>query len=488
MSRRLAQLALTAVLCAIAWFCLADRTVPAALVASAISGTLAASLLGRVKEATITGLAAGVLGSVLLVVATTDPSGLTVERGISAAETIAIGTSTTAIAALLFAVARMHAGSRWPSRRLMGTLLATAVVVWFVVFTLLAVSPRLATYDEPAEPGSYSYDADLYLQTYQYMENGDSYYHALVKAGADDLRLQRSGAVKNGVFVDWAPTVTLVRQPVLFYLWKYAAASGGGIVVLSILVSALVLVTLYWALWPELGPWAAFVPIALIPQMASHAVPPNAFLPDWWAALAVCLSIACLIRRHLFAALVLALIGALFREVAALWLAVLVVGVAAEFVRWPRRREGTTVLVAIACAALFGVAMFVHYGLAASIVSGRTAPGRDLAGIFATSMARGLGERFFAPASYLMGRYEFWGALPAALLLPLGLLGLLLLGRGSQGYVRWLPVAYLAMWVAFTLAIGPHSVYWGQGYTLLAVIGCGVALARVALRAGPTPA
>ena len=470
-------MAIVALICAIAWYCLATRTLSAVLVSSAITGALASLLLKRVWDSALAGLIAGAIGAGLLVVATTDTTGLLVERGIPALETVVVGVTVSAVCAALCSVA----GSRWltSQRKQMfaGACLALTVVTWFVVFTFLVVAPHLTNYDSLAKPGSYGYDASLYLQTYQYMRTGDGYYRALVKAGADDLRLRREGAVKNGVFVGWAPTVALVRQPTLFYFWKYSAPSGGDIVVLSIFVSGLVLAALYWAVLPRLGTWAALVPIVLFPQMASHAVPPNAFMPDWWAALAVCLSVVCLIRGRIALTMVLALIAALFRDIAALWLAVLVIGFAAEYLRKRAPNAGMSALASLTCVALFGAVTALHYRQAASIVSGHSGPGGGLAGIFATSMAHGFDERFIAPASYLMDRYEFQGTTRAVLLLPVGLLGLLLVGRGSRGLTLWLPAIYLASWMAFAVAIGPHSVYWGQHWTLLAVIGCGVALA-----------
>ena len=467
--------------CGIAWYCLAARTLPALLVASAVAGALAAALLRDTAQSSGAGAVAGMLGALLYQAATYDSTGLLVQRGLPSYWLFAIGITVTPVAAALVCFACGRRTNGWPSGAAIGAALSVVVVVWFVVASLLVVVPLMKVIDKPAAPGTYGHDSLTYLRTYQYMKSGDDYYHALVKAAAGNKGLP--GAVKDGQFTSWMSAAAM-RAPYVFRFWALTTRAGGGILVLSVLLAALVLAAFYWAFALEWGVSAVLVPILLVPQLITHTtLVQNVFLPDWWAALVVCLSIACTVRRHLFAALALALVAGLFRDVSALWLALLFAAAVVSYVRKPGRQTGTTAAFAALCVALFVVGVAVHRHDARAVLSAEVlARGPGVMYMLEHSAARSFQDRFLTPASYLMAQYEFQGVIPAVLLLPVGLLGLMFDGRAEKGPYRWLPTIYLAIWIAFMATVGTSSSYWGQHYTVLTIAGCALLLMAIGRR------
>jgi hypothetical protein len=335
---------------------------------------------------------------------------------------------------------------------------------------------------EPA-PKTYAYDGVVNLKTYYLMLGGMNYYDAIITAASGDTRLTGITDGKwNGTWAINSPT--RVREPAAFYLWTVAGHFGApGILWASLLLAIGVWAVWYWALYPAFGQRALSVAFALFPLMVVHMVWYNLFQPDWWAALMLIYSAAFLVRKRFIPAASFALAAALFREVFALYLVVLLT-VAAVF--WLRKKlAGRDVAALGAAFVVFAAAYAAHYMAEAPYMGNLAGKDSTLANTLSL-MGQPLATKFIGPTSYLMFPYGD-AVVPAFVLVIVGAVGLFLLLRDS-GPARFALSGYLLVFLAFLAIVGASSSYWGQDFSMLAVTGCAVLLAGSdRLRTGARP-
>ncbi|MDR3687184.1 MAG: hypothetical protein P4L93_09545 [Coriobacteriia bacterium] len=376
---------------------------------------------------------------------------------------------------VMLGVSVLAMGARWLASRTAPDRAEVArAVLGGVAVTAIAVALILAAYSSPFRlrsthplaAGTYRYDAAIYMNAYFNLLKGMPYYPGFVKAASGDTRLIAEKDVRNGKFYGWAYSASFIRMPWTFYIWR-VLAPGGGLFYWSLLLCVVALFAVWWGLYPSLTARAALVPPVLFPLLLMCTSWMNLFFPDWWAGLAILFSIMLQIRKRYVWAGVFALLAGIFRDVALIWLAILLLW--AIYRGW---REGAKWwrFAGLYAAFMLGffVLYFVHLRAGAPFVAPQ--PGApDIKGRLAASAADTFGTRFIAPAAYMMVPYgTFIGkrALPLFAQLP----GWWLVLRRNKGAL--VPVlAFATFWVLFTATIGATSSYWGQMYTPIALVG-----------------
>ena len=125
----------------------------------------------------------------------------------------------------------------------------------------------------------------------------------------------------------------------------------------------------------------------------------------------------------------------------------------------------------------FFILYFAHLRAGSPYVAAQpSAP--DVRGRLALSAAAGLGQRFFAPAAYMMVAYGG----------PLGRRALFMFAQLPGWWIvlrkdreaLWPVMAFVVFWIAFTAIIGAASSYWGQMYVPVAIVGSAALLAWAA--------
>jgi hypothetical protein len=477
--------------------------VPLGLAGALFTGALLGVSAGTRRGATVTGAAAGALGGLLTILyadASLVGARLAHLPGYATADVTTGWFNAFVLQVMSFHVVNVYfAETLGRAAYPLFTAAVTAVValavavvagvdrkrlVVAVVTLLLCIAFTATAWSESAtfrgrissEPavGTYNYDPYIYLRAYYLMGRGDDYYHALVTAAAGDSRLIHDRSVVNGKFVGWATSPAFVRLPTAFLLWRAVPGGTTGIVALSIALCALLLGAMAAVFEPLLGERALLVPLLAFPFLLGGTVWINIFLPDWWAALALLGSVLLLVRRDFLLAGVLALLAALFRETATLWLLVLFAGAV-----WFRLRGGrawTKRAVAYgAMLAAFGVAWTLHYRAGTPLIAAVHVQ-RSVGSILSGSAARPFVQRFEQPAAYIMLPYG-WYAYPASVFLLLQLGGFLGALR-ERPYVRALVLGFALSWMLATATIGGTSSYWGQLYMPTALVGTAALLAR----------
>lgn len=371
-------------------------------------------------------------------------------------------------AAWLAARAYETAGERRWLVHLPATVLLVVVIVG-MISSGSSVNPGKAAVTL-REAGSFKYDAAIYRQAHILMVEQDlEYYEAFITAASQDGRLIEEGAVQDGKFVAWATSPDFIRMPYLFWIWQSARAVGLNVYQLSMLVAALLLAGAYWAFWPTFGRAAVIMPALVYPWFIAHATWVNLFFPDYWASMLALASMLLVLRERWLAAGVAALAAALCREVAAIWIAFLIIGALAALLDRTDTRARRDLLFYLGCVAAFSLAVYLHRGPAGALIA-TTVTAIPVSEMLATSAARSLRERFVAPGGHVMYPYGFFLFPPAGLVIlaPLGFW--FSLRRGPRRVLATVLAACL-FWLAFTLTIGAPSSYWGQQYTALAVLG-----------------
>jgi len=197
----------------------------------------------------------------------------------------------------------------------------------------------------------------------------------------------------------------------------------------------------------------------------------NIFMRDWWAILAVLGSIILVLRGWVAPAVGLALVAALFREVAIFWLVGLLVF---AVVRWLRDRSAPNrIAVASALVALvvFAALYAQHYAAAGAVIAEDVDP-LTFAERIRAGHDQGIALRFLSPASYMMFGYGRF-AVPTYLLLFSGVAGWILALRRKTP-VAWVVGGYVAFWALYAAAVGVTSGYWGRYFMPLAAMGTGL--------------
>jgi hypothetical protein len=369
---------------------------------------------------------------------------------------------------------------------------AAALILIVIAGMVSAGTPveASASSEKRAEPGSFSYDAAIYRQTHVLMvEEGLGFYDAFVEAASHDSRLESAEAVQDGEFVAWAYSPDFIRLPYVFWLWRAARGLGLNVYQLAMVVAALLLAGSYWAFWRVFATGAVVMPAVLFPWFVAHTTWVNLFFPDFWAGMFVLAAVMLALRKRWWAAGAFALAAALCREVAAIWLVILVAGAvvalrtADETGRDKPRARRDIVFYGI-CFVGFAIAVWAHRTPASALIAA-TAASKSAADMLIASAGRPLYDRFLAAGGHNLYPYGFF-LFPPAWLSALAPLGYWLSLREGSRRVLLTVFGGSAFWLVFTLTIGASSSYWGQQYTSLSVLGSAAVLVWAAQRR-PTP-
>lgn len=369
-------------------------------------------------------------------------------------------------------------------RMSIGGVGAGTVVAWAAV-TLLALAffATASTYgasfkanisEEPAD-NAYAYDGYISLRAYYEMGKGQTYYQSLVRAASGDSRLIEEKAVVDGKFRAWAFSPSFIRLPYAFYLWRLVSpGDGGGIFVFSLITCAAILVLAYWAFSLHLGEKALLVPLLLFPNLLLSTMWANILMPDWWAGLAGLAAMLLVVRGRFVPAAILALAAALFREVMAIELAILLAGMLWLYFRKREREHGLAAALSAVLLGVFAGAYVLHYRSGAEYIAVNVA-GMTPVSMLQLSAKRALVAKFVSPASYMMFGYGYF-ALPGWVFLLAQLPGFAWATR-TRPDARLVCMLYAAFWLVFTFLIGGSSSYWGQLYMPFALVGTAALLA-----------
>ena len=359
-----------------------------------------------------------------------------------------------------------------------------AVALLFICVGMLS-SASVSGYQEGSAAllpeGSYGYDAAIYQQAHVLMTERDvGYYQALVTAAAGDARLMQEGAVVDGAFKSWATGPSFIRLPFIFEIWRGARAVGLTVYDLALTVAIAVLIGSYVAYVPYLGGLAIAIPALLYPAFVVHGTWLNIFFADYWAALFSLAAVLFVMRERWLWAGGFALAAALSREVAAIWLVFLVVGALAGLVLDKEKRSWRDLAAYAAAFGVLGAALVLHDKAASAVIAAGTVA-IPIVTMLKTSAARALEAKFVAPAGYLMHPYSFY-AIPPVVFVLLAPFGYFVTGLGRSWRLRVTILAAAIFWPAFTLSVGATSSYWGQQYTMFAMIGVAALAAWLARR------
>lgn len=376
------------------------------------------------------------------------------------------------------------AGIAWLLRSLGDRKFAENVAGWVVVSALAVIligtSWNAATtfresLGQRMENGSYRFDAVIYLRAYEGMLDGGGYYQSLLKAGAGDARLIKENAVRNGKFYSFISSPTLAREPWAFYLWRFAAPQGApGVFLLSLLVCAASMLALHWGLRRTSFAASLIAPVLLLPMFLFLTAWYNIFFPDFWAGIAMLVSLAFLAREKVIGAALFALAAALFRETLVFWLIAVVVYSAL------RAKSSRTGIRDLACAGgsfvVFVGLYALHYFQASQIIAAQANSGAG--GFLARlqdSASASLVGKFLAPFSYMMWPYGFF-RFSGVVLVVAGLIGWAL-SFPDKRTLRWTIFGYGAVWLTYYATIGAASSYWGQQVLPFYLVGVAMLVA-----------
>jgi hypothetical protein len=430
--------------------------VPRAVLAGLVAG-LAAT--GGMRAAITCAAAGAVLGGLALVpLLAGEPPWLWLVAGV-----------TTAMGAA--------ASSRWAraqASRPLAAALALAAVTGCHVWTLgLAGGPYAASlqerervYARPVEPERYAFDGEIYLRTEALMKQGAPFYAAFQRAWREDSRFDGS-----------IPSAWSFREPALFYLWRILPGSTGVALLGWFTVFTVLAAIAGWflaATFVDDG-IALLAPIAMLSYFAFFVLASLSWFSfaEVWAAGAVVLALALLLRRRWLASAFALVAAVAIRELAFLF-------VPAWVVAWglSRGQRGRAI----------GLGVAVVGSLTPLIAHMLMAPASHGAGSLATWLhSTGLPRLLRA----LRHGTEFipYGA-PVGPLAAVAALGgaLALLERRE----RWTLATALILPLTFMTCVsaGAYDYYWGAILVPLLLATTPLALARVlpaAARAGITP-
>lgn len=295
---------------------------------------------------------------------------------------------------------------------------------------------RQAISGEPPNLG-YAYDGVIYLKTFYRMADKD-FYVGYVEAAANDSRVNKEKAVRNGKFYGYVGSPFYFRTPIVFYFWRiFAFGSAVGILYLGIISALGVIVLSYLAGKRLVGESGVFMSVALVPYLIVGLIWYNLFFPDWWAALALTAGIFFWIREQYRPAAALFLVAAAFREVVFVFLLVFLVS-AFVYKKAARLPFG-------AAAVLFLLVYPVHFFYAKRFIA---LQGQEVSGI----VSRLLPKNLIPASSYQMFPYGYF-LWPAFLLVAVAAIAWALKRRYDLFALCVMAVPYFAY---------ASSSYWGQ--------------------------
>ena len=380
---------------------------------------------------------------------------------------------TSAVAWVTATLVRRHTGDQVKLRRYVAAGIVAVACVSYAYSAVNASTEMIAYANQEPVAGTYAFDPVVYLKTYYNMVHGQDYYTALVSAAAGDTRViadTKTGIKDGKSYGGWLWGPSAMRRPTIFYAWKYLApgGTGGGVVYLAVIFSALALAVIWWGLVPYLSYRAAFVPIFAMPYVLLMTLGLNIFFPDYWAALIAACALALLMRRQWIAGAATLLFAAAVRETLGPSLAVLAALLVLVWLRSGRGREWLVRAGAFAAAAAlwFGFEK-VHETIGARFMA---VPYKS-SFAFLWEIIRGwsLTQKVTGATQYLVFPYGLY-AIPGMvtfLLAPVGFRAVL----GSRKDVQLVITGYAVFWIVFLFIVGATSSYWGQALMLPSLVG-----------------
>lgn len=373
-------------------------------------------------------------------------------------------------------------GVRWlVSRRKMPRWSGSAVAMagLAVVFALGAAQPGVVSWLENPV-GGYAYDAVIYRVTYENMKAGFGYYESLLSAAAGDERLINENAVRGNRFYAWAFAPSDLRPPALFYAWKFLTPNAVGVFVLAIGVALLAMLSVYLGLRLYIGEAAVFVVFALVPFMQMSVAWPGLFQPDMWAGMFTLMAVGLWLWRRFRAAMVVALVAGICRDLALSTLLVFALYAAYRTVRGNKEwRERT--LWGVGLLGVFALVYITHVVQSAPYFPSSAKSGGRVAGLLRESISSGLVAKVLEPVSY-QGFLWWLVYAPPIALVPAAAAGLVWALRRNM--TALIPiVGLLAGWAAYLIVLGAHSSYWGLLFMPVVYAGAGALVACAATTA-----
>jgi len=131
---------------------------------------------------------------------------------------------------------------------------------------------------------SYGYDALYYLKA-GYVLDRLPFYKALMTAIKYDNRTPSDYVDKN---YRWkgVPNMFYIRQPFIFYFWKFIGQGNfGRVVYISIIFCLFLIILSFYSANTIIGKYSFASPIIIYPFLFIGTTWANVFFPDWWAAL-----------------------------------------------------------------------------------------------------------------------------------------------------------------------------------------------------------
>lgn len=185
------------------------------------------------------------------------------------------------------------------------------------LFVSIYSSRDLVQYASVEPPNlSYAYDAIGYLKTI-YLMNKEGYYKALVEAEYNDARRNKD---KTWTARGAQPGTTrlVIRNPFIFYLWKYISMGNASrVVYFSIYFCAALLILSYFSARRLIGEFSILIPILIMPFIFLGTTWANVFFPDWWAGLFMFATFLLWILKKYWLASLFLLMSLLSREMIA---------------------------------------------------------------------------------------------------------------------------------------------------------------------------
>lgn len=153
-------------------------------------------------------------------------------------------------------------------------LILVLILIISYIFSAISVSGKLdmSVNSEPVDEGYVSDEKD-FLKTFYIMKSGENYYQSFGSALINDARFTK---IPFDLY-SW-------RLPTAFYIWKFLAEDGRGIINLFIIFSAISLLAAFFITKKFVdSAFAVFSPMALVPYFL-NAISGTSFLfIEWWA-------------------------------------------------------------------------------------------------------------------------------------------------------------------------------------------------------------
>lgn len=179
------------------------------------------------------------------------------------------------------------------------------ILIASYIFSAKSIAAGLnnTTTSEPINKGYVSDEKD-FLKIFYYMREGQNYYQAGALAFIYDARYNR------------APTdLYSWRLPTAFYIWKFMAADGNGIIDLFIFFSSLSLLAAFLIIKRFVAEeFAIFSPLALMPYFLNAFASTSFLFIEWWSLFPFLFALAFIFNRRISVGVCFLVLSVFVRE------------------------------------------------------------------------------------------------------------------------------------------------------------------------------